>query len=187
MKPSDPLLLRLTEQLALRHPPLVGCPRQNVWAPERAWRYVRGNAVLSAIGTKLTISAPFGAFDIYATRDDRGWIVLQFRGGEWRPWFEDDAKLLGALILLYSDLRPSQIAFILENRGALTARYISPPEADDARRLVADALAGWPGDPPPRIAKNTPRARVLCPYCPAYTRCQAADLETGATGDWVDL
>lgn len=189
MKPSDPLLQQLVERCSTQWPMLVGCPRQNVWAPEQPWRFTRGNALLAALGTKITISWPFGVFDVYVAKPDHdpSWVVLMFRGGEWRPWWEDDARLLGALVLLYSHLDPKQIAILIENRGDLTARYISIPEVDEARRLVADALVGWPGNPPPRIARDTPRAQAVCPRCPVLAQCEASDLETGATGDWANL
>lgn len=182
---NQTLLQQLAKAVECRWPVVVGCARQNILSPVRPWRHARGNALLALVGVKAVVSAPFGPFDVFYRMDERGQTqLLQFRGGDWRPWWDEDLTLFGALVAVYSNLNPVSIAVLHENRGDLTARYISV-DREHAHTLVSETLTHYAVDPPTRIAKNGLRARATCPYCPAATSCKVIDIDTGQTDDWT--
>lgn len=74
------------------------------------------------------------------------------------------------------------VSVVHEVDGTLDLKYIDAPARDEAQRLVRLALDSWQAEA--RIAKNTPRAGAVCRYCRVKARCDARDLETGATTDW---
>jgi hypothetical protein len=107
--------------------------------------------------------------------------ILQFRGGQWKDWWQEDCKLLGVIVNTYSSLHVSCVDLIQEVDGKLYAHYIGVPTGDEAQRLASRALQSWWGED--RIAKNSPRAYV-CQFCSVKGRCDALDQERGQTTDW---
>jgi len=171
------ILLPLLQKTLTTEPcPFLGCVRANKWAAAK-WRNLRGDALLAALSEKWLINTPFGDFHIYVY----GPHIVQFRGGQWRQWWDDDCKLLCALVATFSSLQPDGVIILQEVDSELTEYYVAAPHYEEGKQLVEQALAQWKVDG--RIAKNSPRA-AMCTYCSVKRRCDAKDLEEGATKDW---
>ena len=141
---------------------------------------LRGNAILHIIAEKLSVEAGTGAFDVY----HRAPFLITFRGGKWKPWWEDDIQLLAALVVTYSDISTEGTLVIHELDGDVTLRYIPLPPNVEA--LVNRATTDWnPDTTRSRISKKSGRAAVLCKYCPIRSECARLDLEYGMTEDWT--
>ena len=178
----------LTRILTCRPNMLVGCARQNSLQRERehdtTWRLVRGNAVLNAMGMKLDIEYPFGFFDSYIKADDDGILVLQFRGGRWKPWWREDSQMMAACVDVYTDYKVNGIVLMQELEGILTANLIEP--AGNHEGMVEAAVNMHSEIPVFRVAKNEGRGRAWCQHCTVHNACDAADLEYAQTGDWPE-
>lgn len=178
------ILDELQTKLYLRQSELIGCPRRNRWIEEpQLWRFLRGNAlVLLSADDVAVVETPVGFVDIPVHYTAEGPAeIIQFRGGKWKAWWEEDIQLLLSIALIYSELNPPGCVVIHEDQGDLTTKYIQSEPAN-AQGLVEAALKRW--ERFNRIAKNSSRAYVVCPYCPVKERCDAEDLQTGATADW---
>lgn len=183
------VLTELQTKLYLRTSELVGCTRRNRWSESALqWRSRRGNALLLlAADDVATIETPAGFVDLpihYVQQDHIDAELLQFRGGTWKAWWEEDIRLLLAMTRVYSTLGLTGCVVLHEDQGDLTTRYIAA-EPLMAHAMTATALRHW--EQFARIAKDTVRAFTVCPYCPVKERCDAEDLQTGATADWPRL
>lgn len=180
------LLGELQAKLYLRPSELLGCARRNRWAEEFVqWRSRRGNALLLlAADDVAVVETPAGFIDLPVHYDHGVAELLQFRGGVWKAWWEEDIQLLLAIARVYSLLDLVGCTVFCEDQGDLTTRYISADQLA-AHALVAAALKRW--ERFVRIAKDGPRSYTMCPYCPVKERCDAEDLQTGATTDWPRL
>lgn len=173
-----PILPQLQKTLTTEPCPFLGCVRSNKWGALK-WRNLRGDALLSVLGEKWCIITPFGDFHVYVY----GPHLLQFRGGAWRQWWEEDCKLLCALVSSFASLQPDGVIILQEVDSELQEHYVAAPQYDIGKQLVDSALQQWQVDG--RIAKNSPRA-AMCTYCSVKRRCDAKDLEERATTDWPD-
>lgn len=181
------LLAELQTKLYLRYSELIGCTRRNRWAEEIVqWRSRRGNALLLLAADDVAVlETPAGFVDLpihYTSSTEAE--LLQFRGGTWKAWWEEDIQLLLAVSRVYSTLGLTGCVVLHEDQGDMTTRYIAA-ESLTSHVLVAAALKRW--ERLDRIAKDGPRATTMCPYCPVKERCDAEDLQTGATADWPRL
>lgn len=183
MLPEPPdLLTELREKTLTRHPGVIGCPRRNRLDAAQSWRWARGNSLLALIGDKISIEAPFGVFDtFYRITTESEWL-LQFRGGAHQPWWDEDALLLASTVIVYSNLNPAGVSTISELDGQLGVRYTGSPTVEEASRFATDALRRWQESR--RIAKDSPRGKAICSYCPVRNPCLLLDLESGDTADW---
>jgi hypothetical protein len=166
------------------HPfPLFGCARRNVWT-RKAMRSDVGAAVLSFVGSKQPISWEGEVVDVVVAPD--GKALCLWRPGPWRPWWIDEALLLAGMVRARSNIRAEGVFVLHEVDGETHVRYIETPVAE-ASRVYEAALAGWRSqrEVPPRWNRRTERAQYVCPKCPVRHRCEAVDLEHGATHDWL--
>lgn len=161
-------------------PPVLGCIRQNVLAPKQAWRYLRGNAVLALIGTKLEITTPFGWLTVWIRYHEDGPVLLQFRGGKFSTWWIDDCAVVVGLINNHTTLGVIGTLLVQELDNALTTHYFTAPT--NAGALAQEALAQWRKEQ--RLQRQSTKALYMCPRCPVLKRCMAMDLERGETADW---
>ena len=122
---------------------------------------LRGNAILHIIAEKRPVDTGTGVFDVY----HRPPFLVTFRGGKWKPWWEDDIQLVAALAITHSDIEFDGTIVLHELDGDVTLKYIpSPPNVE---ALVQTATSQWdPEEVHYRIPKDGARAAVLCKYCP---------------------
>jgi len=132
----------------------------------------------------MEVVTPAGTFETYVAF---GWykvgecVVLTFRGGRWKPWWDDDLRLLAALVTRYHYPVTGVVA-LNELDGELREHYVSAPSSEWADEAIRKAIERWEGSQ--RIPKNSDRAKSYCLYCPVKARCDALDLEKGDTNDW---
>ena len=186
-KDLQPLQDRLTATLSCRPNMLVGCARQNSLQRERqhdtTWRLIRGNAVLHAMGNKIEVEYPFGFFDAYVRQATSSTVsLLQFRGGRWKPWWNDDAQMVAACVDVFTAYEVSSIILFQELEGILTANLIEL--AEDHEAMVEAAVNMHTEVPVWRIPKNEGRGMAWCQHCTVRNACDGIDLEYGQTGDW---
>jgi hypothetical protein len=183
MLPDPPdFLAELRTKTLFRHPDVLGCIRRNRLDPSTPWRWARGNSLLLLIGETAPLQTPFGGFDVFYRGTEDGLWLLQFRGGQRQPWWDEDALLLAALVLTYSSLNPVGVSTISELDGQLYIHYLGSPDAEEAFHLAEAAMERWKRGE--RIAKDSPRGKAICPYCPVRNPCLLLDLEAGETHDW---
>lgn len=178
------LVSQLYSLLAVRQCKLVGCLRQNslIGDGEERWRMIRGNAILHALGRKVTIEYPLGIFDAFIRQDEEGTHLLTFRGGSMKKFWEDDAQMLAACVMVFSQLPIDTIKIVREEDGKIQIHTLLPEQ--DADHMVESALTEWDQKPVGRIYRQSTRGRIWCPHCPVASRCAAIDLEYGQTKDW---
>jgi hypothetical protein len=141
---------------------------------------MRGNALLALAGIKVSGTTPVDDFDVFLGQYRS--VIYTFRGGKWKPWWDEDLRMLGALGVLYLNEALEGVIVLHELDNDITEVYIPAPSKDEASLLVERAVIGWREFA--RIPKNSPRALVLCQYCPIKRQCDALDLEKGDTSDW---
>jgi len=174
------MIEKLKRLLTTRESELVGCTRRNRLAHDLPvpWRFMRGNSLLAVLAMKIRMNTPIGEIDVFYEAPD----LLAFRGGTWKPWWNEDFRLLAAIALLYLSGNVRGVHVFQELDGELSERYVDAPSLGEAQGLVQDALEKWRAFA--RIPKNGPRGFASCPHCPVKRACDALDLEQGATNDW---
>lgn len=177
---SIDLLDKLAQTVWARPAKVIGCTRQHILWPDKPWRWLRGNAILSAIGEKVEIEAPFGAFGVFLVVDGEKIWLLQYRGGNWCPWWDEDAALLASLVSSYTQFKVAGTVTIVELDGQIRLHYTELPA--EAAALTKEAVDRWTNQA--RLPKDQPRARTVCRYCPVKNQCELMDLERGETADW---
>lgn len=171
----------LKRSLQLKDSELIGCIRQNRWREEPLpWGFLRGNALCSLVGLKIRGYSPAGEFDVFLRHD--GDLIVLFRGGRWKEWWNEDIYLLAALSKLYisSTLKGAIVLHELDNK--LEEVYVTAPSTEEAKVLVQTALDNWMASK--RIRKDSPRARAYCFHCPVKKQCDSTDLQEGEDRDW---
>lgn len=165
---------------------LIGCPRRNRATSNLPppWSFMRGNGILRAVGTPYKVDSPVGPFTVYHRTDPEfGYYVLMFRGGARKPWWEEDAKLLSALVK-NGELAADGTMIISELDSQLHFHYVPALNEDESKKLVADAVQRWQSNG--RINKSSPRANAYCFRCPIKAACDELDLQSGSTSDWPE-
>lgn len=179
------LVQRLERSLDCRQSELIGCWRQNrLRGEDTSWRNLRGNALCAQLGYKIRASTPVDDFDVFFRPgdEDHGDSIITFRGGNVKPWWTDDLKLLGALAKLYICETLKSVLVLHELDAGLHTIVVPVPTVEECNALVQDALNKWKNMD--RIKKDSPRAKVLCQYCPVWRQCDSMDLERGEMYDW---
>lgn len=173
---------RLREAVTLQDPGLAGCRRRNVWSKEdKDWRFIRGNAVLAAVGTKTHADTPVGRLEFFTADSE----LLQFRGGEWSgTWMEDFIDLWCLATEYGEDRLDRRVMIFLENKGHLTITSITVPIYVDIQERCEKIISEYQSVPPGRISKHDGRALRLCKYCPVRTLCNSTDKLHHETNDW---
>lgn len=185
------LELELEEELTLADPGLVGCRRRGRWDYEDhsgapPWRRMRGNAILSTVGSRERIGIPgIGTLEFYIHNTNHDAYLLQFRGG---PWNLDWTEEFFDLWTLVYDMRVKAISRTIlvlhENKSDLDIKEVKVPEDFQANTRLTGMITEYTATPPGRIPKSGPRAIRLCPHCPHKQRCDAEDILQDQTSDW---
>lgn len=173
---------KLVRSLDLRQSELIGCQRQNrLRGEENSWRFLRGNALCAHLGYKIRASTPVDDFDVFFRQDEElGDIIITFRGGPWKSWWDEDIELLGALGKLYVCATLKAVLVLHEVDSEL--KSLGFPIVAEPEPLVQAALVKW--REMDRIKKDSPRAKALCQFCPVWRECDRLDLERGDIHDW---
>ncbi len=182
--PSTPIGW-LVDHLASLHVwpfPLLGCPRRNVWGAP--WRSDAAVAVLDKVGRRATVVWRGESVTIFTALN--GNDLLLWRGGPWRDWWIQDMEMLAAMVQTVSNIRASGVYMLHEVDGRTRVRYVETP-AERVQTAYAELMKEWAENPgaPPRIDRASDKAKYLCWRCPTRRRCEASDLESGDTGDWL--
>lgn len=170
------------------NPIFIGCIRRNEWTKGEVvpYRFYRGNSLLALVGQRTKIAYPPGFFDAWVReKGDGGYDVLTFRGGPYKPYWDEDCRLLAACVAAYTALQIDGCMLLHEFDNTLRVRYFGLPA--DYKCLVEQQVEAWKaGTPeePTRLGKHTRRAYSYCYNCPVLDKCDALDLIKGDTGDW---
>ncbi len=165
------------------HPfPLLGCPRRNAW--DSPWTSDAAVAVLDKIGRRAVVEWRGESVTIFTALN--GSDLLLWRGGPWRDWWIQDMETLAAMVQSVSNIRASGVYMLHEVDGRTRVRYVETP-AERVQTAYAELMERWAANPdvPPRIDRRLDKAKYLCWRCPAKKRCEASDLESGDTRDWL--
>ena len=187
MRGSVDLLAELRQTLLAAEPTIVGCARRNKLTADiiPKWRNLRGSTVLACCGYKIVAETPVGPVDVWMREDTDGLPTpLAFRGGTWKSWWEEDLRLLGALVRLYVHREAHRVTVLHEVDSELSLKYIPIPSEMEASSLVREGIQRYQENV--RIAKDSPRGLAWCPHCPVRRQCDLIDLETNQTADWPE-
>jgi len=181
-------LVEETMGLLQNKPPvLIGCVRRNEWHGwDNIWKLIRGNAILQCIGERVAVKYPLGVFVVWLreNRED-AYDVLQFRGGPYRYWWDQDCRNLASLVSVYTSLNITGTVLFHEFDNVLRTRYY--PRPADSKAVVEALMLHYHSgteESPIRLKKDTQQGRVYCYNCPVKQRCDAKDMELGETTDW---
>jgi len=182
--PAEATVYKLERSLYAKGSELVGCQRQNrIRGEDNSWRFIRGNALCAHLGYKIRASTPIDDFDVFFRQDEElGDIIVTFRGGSWKPWWDEDIQLLGALSKLYVCQTLSSVLVLHELDSSIQGVVRPVGDLDECSKLVQAALDKWRDMG--RIRKDSPRAQALCQFCPVWRECNRLDLERGDIHDW---
>ena len=161
--------------------PLLGCPRRNAWSTP--WTSDSAIAVLDTVGLRTTLVWLGRNIDVHTAPDGN---LLLWRGGPWQDWWIEDAETLAAMVQSVSNIRAIGVYVLHEVDGQTHVRYVETP-AERVQTAYAELMERWTKDSsaPPRIRRDSDKAKYLCWRCPAKKRCEASDMESGETKDWL--
>lgn len=175
----------LIDRLSVTPCNLVGCVRQNLLladAPED-YRNIRGNALLALIGERVLLDAPSGAFHVFTFDEGNGPVLLLFRGGKPKPWWDEDARVLLAVVNTYG-FRCYEAVILYELDSRLYSYRVPAPSTEMAKSIIAERALKYRTFA--RISKKTYRGRVICSHCPVKAECDRVDMERNETSDWPE-
>lgn len=183
-------LVKIVEKRLRRREPLsVGCVRRNMWQKTPSYRATRGNAILSVLDTYMVpFKGLLGDFDMTFLDHGHNDTVLFFRAGPWKDYWAQDIYDAQALIQNDHGHSPANLTVLWENNGVLaevTLPELSDPELAERYMRLYKRVGTYAldGGIPPRIAKDGPR-KGMCHFCPVKAKCDAIDIQEGATDDW---
>uniref|UniRef100_A0A6M3JNL4 PD-(D/E)XK nuclease superfamily protein n=1 Tax=viral metagenome TaxID=1070528 RepID=A0A6M3JNL4_9ZZZZ len=184
----DALRRHLEQALFTKQSVLVGCSRQNIMredAVEQTWRFMRGNALLHLVSTKLLVTTPIDEFHIYYTPAFPGnkIDILHFRGGKTKGWWQLDFEMTAALVETYTNMKVAGSLLLREVDGELHVEYFQYRGNGGSIQQATQAIEQFKTKPS-RINKSSGRASVLCKFCPVKAACDSLDLTDNDTQDW---
>ncbi len=161
---------------------LLGCPRRNTWT--HGWRSDAGAALLDQVARRERVEWLGRPVGIFMTAV--GPTLFLWRGGPWRDWWVREAELLAGMVGSVSNIRATRVCVLHEVDGRTHVRYVETP-TERVQTLYADEMTRYTADPdaPPRLHRDKQQAKQLCWRCPVRKRCEALDLESGDTKDWL--
>jgi hypothetical protein len=175
------LIDTLIDSIVLKDPGVIGCRRRNVWTDQQnSWQFLRGGAILAAVGELHEVEFHAGVFEFYVHDN----CLLQFRGGPWRTYWIEDFYDAWAVASTFGPELDRQIRVFHESAGDIVVIDVDVPVHITPQARTLSIISELESDPPGRIRKSGERAMRVCRYCPVKARCDAADTLRGDTQDW---